>query len=104
MKDTTLHYVALESNETNIKGIVPHFFLLIKSYILDTNVWVWYCVIWQEGSKNSPNPNILVLNFVPMDLEWQSQMVTRMAVQNIRFDQWEKLWDYPFKDKNHEIY
>ena len=46
MKDTTLHYVAIESNETNIKGIVPHFCLLIKSYILDTNVWVWYCVIW----------------------------------------------------------
>ena len=77
MKDMTLHYVAIESNETNI--------------ILDTNVWVWYCVIWQEGSKNSPNLNILVLNFVPMDLEWQRQMVTRMAVQNMQFDQWEKI-------------
>ena len=53
------HYVILN-------GIVPHFFLSIKSHILDSD-GVWYSSFWSEGSipYNPLNLTILVLDFVP---------------------------------------
>ena len=43
--------------DIRFKGIVPQFFLSIKSHILDTN-GVWYCSFW-EGFINPLNLTIL---------------------------------------------
>ena len=40
------------------------------SHILDSN-GVWYCSFLSEGSINPLKLKMLVLKFVPRDLEWQ---------------------------------